>query len=152
VSDEARAREPYNVLFLCTGNSSRSIMAEAILNRIGAPCFRAYSAGSHPKGNVHLETLRLLDALGYDTSGLRSKSWDEFSDGAAFDHVITVCNNAAGEACPAIPGKPATRHWDIPDPASVTGTQTQMEAAFRHAYDMLSERISTFVKDGRCRS
>jgi arsenate reductase len=135
----------YNVLFLCTGNSARSIMAEAILNRIGPPRFRASSAGSHPTGKVHPETLRLLNALRYDTSSLRSKSWDEFTDGTAFDHIVTVCNNAAGEVCPAIPGKPARMHWDIPNPASVRATKPQMEAAFRQVYDMLSERIGAFV-------
>jgi protein-tyrosine-phosphatase len=134
------------VLFICTGNSARSIMAEAILNTIGPPRFRAYSAGSHPKGNVHPETLRLLNALGHDTSSLRSKSWDEFADGTAFDHIVTVCNKAAGEVCPIIPGKPAKTHWDIPDPTSVSGTQIQIEAAFRQAYDMLLERIRTFIR------
>ena len=151
MSDSGSARDRQNVLFLCTGNSSRSIMAEAILNRIGPPRFEAYSAGSHPKGKVHPQTLRLLNALGYDTSGLRSKSWDEFTDGPAFDRIITVCNNAAGEACPVIAGKPAKLHWDIPDPASVSGTQAQMEAAFRRTYDMLFERIIAFVTDDRCR-
>jgi protein-tyrosine-phosphatase len=146
MSDKGCAGDPYSVLFLCTGNSSRSIMAEAILNRIGPPRFRAYSAGSHPKGNVHPETLRLLNALGYDTSRLRSKSWDAFTKGTAFDHIVTVCNTVAGEVCPVIPGKPATMHWDIPDLSSVSGTQLQMEAAFRQAYDILSERIGTFVR------
>ena len=139
--------KPYNVLFLCTGNSARSIIAEAILNKVGAGRFRAYSAGSQPKGQVHPQTLRLLNELGYDTSGLRSKSWDEFAfgDGPAFDTVITVCNNAAGEACPVIPGKPAKVHWDIPDPAAVRGSPAEIEAAFRQAYDMLAERIEAFA-------
>lgn len=138
---------PHNVLFLCTGNSARSIMAEAILNRIGQGKFRAHSAGSQPKGKVHPQTLRLLNDLGHDISGLRSKSWDEFAGqgGIAFDYIITVCNNAAGEACPIIPGKPAKAHWDIPDPAAVPGTQDEIEAAFRQAYAMLGERIETFA-------
>src|SRR5947209_1602910 len=136
----------HSILFLCTGNSARSIMAEAILNKIGRGRFRAYSAGSQPKGEVHAETLRLLQSLGHETSGLRSKSWDEFAqDGPEMDHVITVCNNAAGETCPIIPGKPAKAHWDIPDPAAVTGSSEQVSAAFRNAYQMLSERIAAFV-------
>jgi arsenate reductase len=135
------------VLFLCTGNSARSIMAEAILNRVGAGRFVAYSAGSRSKGQVHPETLVLLNRYGYPTAGLRSKSWDEFASpiGTAFDHIITVCNNAAGETCPIIPGKPAKDHWDIPDPAAATGTRDQIEAAFKSAYDLLSDRIDTFV-------
>jgi protein-tyrosine-phosphatase len=136
---------PSHVLFLCTGNSARSLMAEAILNRIGAPRFRAWSAGSHPKGSVHPEALRLLRTLGYDTAGLRSKSWDEFTGGIAFDHVITVCNNAAAEACPLIPGMPAKLHWDIPDPASARGSAAEIEAAFRAVHDVLAERIRMFV-------
>jgi arsenate reductase len=145
MSDKASAGGARNVLFLCTGNSARSILAEAIMNRIGPPGFQACSAGSHPKGKVHLETLRLLNALGYDTSGLRSKSWETFTDGPASHLVITVCNNAAGEVCPAIPGKPARMHWDIPDPTSVNGTKPQIEAAFRQAYDTLLERVRTFI-------
>jgi arsenate reductase len=132
-----------NVLFICTGNSARSLMAEAILNRIGPPRFHARSAGSHPKGTVHPEALRLLGSLGYDASGLRSKSWDEFTDGMAFDRIITVCNNAAGEVCPVIPGEPAKAHWDIPDPASAKGSQ---EAAFRQVYDLLTTQIGTLVR------
>ena len=136
-----------NVLFLCTGNSARSIMAEAILNRIGEGRFRAYSAGSQPKGQVHPQTLALLAQLGHDTSAMRSKSWDEFArrDGLSFDAVITVCNNAAGETCPTIPGKPAKRHWDIPDPAAVHGSPTEIEMAFRQVYDMLASRIEAFA-------
>lgn len=139
--------QPQNVLFLCTGNSARSILAEAILNKVGAGRFRAYSAGSQPKGQVHPETLRLLSGLGYDTAALRSKSWDEFArqDGLAFDHIITVCSNAAGEVCPIIPGKPAKEHWDIPDPAGVSGMREQVAAAFRNACGMRSERIGAFV-------
>lgn len=138
---------PLNVLFLCTGNSARSIMAEALLNQIGRGRFRAYSAGSQPKGQVHPETLRLLTRLGHDTSALRSKSWDEFAgqDGPEFDYIITVCNNAAGEACPIIPGKPAKAHWDIPDPAAVRGDQQDVEQAFRAAYGMLADRIETLA-------
>ena len=141
----------HNVLFLCTGNSARSIMAEAILNKIGKGKFRAYSAGSQPKGQVHPETLRLLEREGYDTSGLRSKSWNEFAgrDDLAFEHVITVCNNAAGETCPIIPGKPAKAHWDIPDPAAVKGSPALIEAAFRQAYGMLKERIEALAADSR---
>ena len=144
-SETKSGGEPYRVLLLCTGNSARSSMAEAILNRIGTPRFQAFSAGSHPKGNVHPQVLRLLHALGHDTSGLRSKSWDEFTHGMAFDHIITVCGKAAGEACPTIPGRPAKLHWDIPDPASMSGTAAQTEAAFRQAYDMLLERIAAFM-------
>ena len=135
-----------NVLFLCIGNSARSIMAEALLNKIGEGRFSAYSAGSRPKGQLHPETIRLLKQMGHDTSGLRSKSWDEFArSGIEFEHIITVCNNAAGEACPIIPGKPAKEHWDIPDPAAVQGTRDEIEAAFRQVYAMLTERIRAFV-------
>ena len=136
-----------NVLFLCTGNSARSIIAEAILNRVGRGRFRAYSAGSHPARAVNPRTLKLLDGLGYDISDLRSKSWNEFAsqNNIAFDHIVTVCNNAAGEACPIIPGKPAKIHWDIPDPAAVKGSPAEIEAAFQRAYDMLSEKIEAFA-------
>jgi protein-tyrosine-phosphatase len=138
---------PRTVLFLCTGNSARSILAEAILNRRAPGRFKAYSAGSRPKGDVHPETLHLLNNLGYETSGLRSKSWDEFAgaDGHRFDYIVTVCNNAAGEPCPIIPGSPAKEHWDIPDPAAATGTQAEIEDAFKTAYAMLVERIEEFV-------
>jgi arsenate reductase len=121
-------------------------MAEAILNRIGPPRFHACSAGSHLKSAVHPEALRLLNSLGYNTAGLRPKSWDEFTDGTAFSHVITVCSSAAGEVCPIIAGKPAKTHWDVPNPASVKGTPTEIEAAFRQAYDMLSEQFEAFVR------
>jgi arsenate reductase (thioredoxin) len=141
------ASNPINVLFLCTGNSARSILAEAILNEIGNGRFRAYSAGSNPKGQVHPETLRLLQRKGIATSGLRSKSWDEFAraDGIRFDHIITVCNNAAGEVCPVIPGKRARMHWDIPDPAAVHGSAAEIATAFKQTYSMLAERIGTLI-------
>jgi protein-tyrosine-phosphatase len=139
--------KPYNVLFLCTGNSARSIMAEAILNRIGAGKFRAYSAGSQPKGQPHPETIRLLQSLDYDTSAFRSKSWNEFAKpGApALDFVFTVCDNAAGEACPFWPGQPMTAHWGIPDPAEATGTPAEIALAFKDAYRMLHQRIAIFA-------
>jgi len=139
--------ESYNVLFLCTGNSARSIIAEAILNKVGAGKFRAYSAGSHPKGRVHPETLRLLQSLGYDTSILRSKSWGEFAGRGAprLDFVFTVCDNAAGEACPFWPGQPMTAHWGIPDPAQATGTPAEVALAVKDAYRMLNQRIGIFT-------
>jgi arsenate reductase (thioredoxin) len=139
--------EPYNVLFLCTGNSARSIMAEAILNRLGAGKFRAYSAGSHPKGRVHPEAIRLLQSLGHDTPGLRSKSWSEFADPGAplLDFVFTVCDNAAGEACPLWPGQPMTAHWGVPDPAEAKGTEAEIALAFKDAYRMLNRRIDIFA-------
>jgi len=138
--------EPYNVLFLCTGNSARSIMAEAILNRVGAGKFRAFSAGSHPKGQVHPQALRLLQSLGHETSGLRSKSWSELAGPGAprLDFVFTVCDNAAGEACPLWPGQPMTAHWGIPDPAEATGTPAEIALAFKEAYCMLERRIGIF--------
>jgi len=137
----------YNVLFLCTGNSARSILAEAILNRTGAGKFRAYSAGSQPKGQVNPSTLRLLDNLGFDTSGFRSKSWNEFArPGApALDFIFTVCDDAAGETCPIWPGQPMTAHWGIADPAAVTGTPGEIAAAFSAAYRMLERRIAAFA-------
>ena len=141
------ADRPFNVLFLCTGNSARSIMAEAILNKLGAGKFRAFSAGSQPKGWVHPETLRLLQSLGYDTSRFRSKSWSEFADPGAplLDFVFTVCDNAAKEVCPVWPGQPMTAHWGVPDPAAVTGAPEQIERAFRDAFMMLDRRISLFL-------
>jgi protein-tyrosine-phosphatase len=137
----------YSVLFLCTGNSARSIMAEAILNRLGAEKFRAFSAGSQPKGQVHAETIRLLQGLGHDTSGFRSKSWTEFAKpGApALDFVFTVCDNAAGETCPVWPGQPMTAHWGIPDPAEATGNAAEVALAFKDAYRMLHQRIGVFA-------
>ncbi len=143
----AMAEQPLNVLFLCTGNSARSIMAEAILDKLGAGKFRAYSAGSQPKGEVNPETLRLLASLGYDTAPLRSKSWGEFAKpGApALDFVFTVCDNAAGEACPVWPGQPMTAHWGVPDPAEASGTPAEVALAFKDAYRMLHQRIAVFA-------
>jgi len=137
----------YNVLFLCTGNSARSVMAEAILNRVGAGKFRACSAGSQPKGKVHPETLRLLQALGYDVSGFRSKSWDEFARPGAprFDFVFTVCDSAAAEACPVWPGQPLTAHWGVPDPAAAVGSPAEIALAFKDAYRMLHQRVAAFT-------
>jgi protein-tyrosine-phosphatase len=141
------ADNPFNVLFLCTGNSSRSIMAEAILNKLGAGKFRAFSAGSQPKGWVHPETLRLLQSLGYDTSRFRSKSWSEFADPGAplLDFVFTVCDSAAGETCPVWPGQPMTAHWGIPDPAEAKGSAAEIALAFKDAYRMLNQRIGIFT-------
>jgi protein-tyrosine-phosphatase len=138
---------PFNVLFLCTGNSARSIMAEAILSKVGAGKFRAYSAGSTPKGQVHPESVHLLESLGYDTSGLRSKSWNEFATpgGPPLDFVFTVCGNAAGETCPVWPGQPMTAHWGIPDPAAATGSPAEVALAFKDAYRMLHQRIGVFT-------
>ncbi len=138
---------PFNVLFLCTGNSARSIMAEAILNKIGSGKFRAFSAGSQPKGRVHPEALQLLQSRGHETSGLRSKSWSEFADPGAtlLDFVFTVCDNAAGEACPVWPGQPMTAHGGIPDPAASTGTPAETAVAFKDAYRMLNQRIGAFA-------
>ena len=139
--------ESYNVLFLCTGNSARSVIAEAILNKLGAGKFRSFSAGSQPKGRVHPETIRLLQGLGYDTSGFRSKSWDEFTAASApqFDFVFTVCDNAAAESCPLWPGQPMTAHWGVPDPAEATGTDAEIALAFKEAYRMLNQRIGIFT-------
>ena len=141
------ADRPFNVLFLCTGNSARSIMAEAILNKLGAGKFSAHSAGSQPKGQVHPETIRLLQDLGYDTSGFRSKSWNEFAKPGApsLDFAFTVCDNAAGETCPIWPGQPMTAHWGIPDPAAVEGTEAEIASAFRDAYLLLQRRIELFA-------
>lgn len=136
----------YNVLFLCTGNSARSVIGEAILNKVGAGRFRAYSAGSQPKGQVHPETIKLLQGLGYDTSGFRSKSWAEFAQPGApiFDFVFTVCDSAAAESCPIWPGQPMTAHWGIPDPAEATGTPAEIAVAFKEAYRLLNQRIGVF--------
>ncbi len=137
----------YNVLFLCTGNSARSVIAEAILNRLGNGKFKAYSAGSMPKGDVHPETLALLKRLNYDTSGFRSKSWDEFAQPGSppLDFVFTVCDNAAGEVCPIWPGQPMSAHWGIPDPAAATGSQVDVARAFANAYGAMNNRIAVFV-------
>jgi arsenate reductase len=135
----------YNVLFLCTGNSARSIIAEAILNKSSGGRFRAYSAGSHPKGQVHPETLRLLRSLGYDTAGLRSKSWLEFLKAPQFDFVFTVCDNAAAETCPVWPGQPLTAHWGVPDPAEASGAPAEIAMAFKEAYRLLNQRIGIFA-------
>jgi protein-tyrosine-phosphatase len=137
----------YNVLFLCTGNSARSIMAEAILNRLGQGKFSAYSAGSQPKGAPHPQTVALLSSLGYDTGKIRSKSWNEFAqaDAPALDFVFTVCDNAAGETCPFWPGQPMTAHWGVPDPAAATGNAAEIGLAFKDAYRMLHQRIAIFA-------
>jgi len=137
----------YNVLFLCTGNSARSIMAEAILNRIGAGRFRAYSAGSDPRGAINPHALELLRGLKYPTGGLRSKSWDEFATRHApqFDFVFTVCDRAAAEPCPLWPGQPMTAHWGVPDPAAVEGSEVEIRIAFADTYRMLDNRIGIFV-------
>ena len=137
----------YNVLFLCTGNSARSIMAEAILNRKGPPNFKAYSAGSHPSGLVRAEALKQIELSRASTNGLRSKSWDEFAkpDAPRMDFVFTVCDNAASEVCPVWPGQPMTAHWGIPDPAAVTGSPEQIERSFRDAFMILERRITLFL-------
>ena len=137
----------YNVLFLCTGNSARSIMAEAMLNKLGEGRFRAFSAGSHPKGEINPFALRLLKELEFPTEGLRSKSWDEFAAPGApvLDFVFTVCDNAAGEACPAWPGQPMTAHWGIEDPAAVEGLDIDKEKAFVTAMRYLRNRIGVFI-------
>jgi arsenate reductase len=137
----------YNILFLCTGNSARSIIAEAIMNRTGADRFTAYSAGSHPKGSVNPHAIALLEKLDYRTGGLRSKSWDEFaaSDSPELDFVITVCDDAAGEVCPAWPGQPMTAHWGMPDPAAVKGSEVDIALAFADTYRMLNNRIGAFA-------
>jgi len=137
----------YNVLFLCTGNSARSIMAEAILNLKGKSNFTGYSAGSHPSGSVRPESLRQLETAHIPTVGLRSKAWDEFSQPGApkLDFVFTVCDNAANEVCPVWPGQPMTAHWGVPDPAAVRGTEAEVVRAFRDAFFILDRRIGLFL-------
>jgi arsenate reductase len=137
----------YNVLFLCTGNSARSILAEALLNFKGCPNFRAYSAGSHPSGTVRPEALKQLGTAHISTNGLRSKSWEEFAkpDAPKLDFVFTVCDNAAKEVCPVWPGQPMTAHWGVADPAAVTGSEKEIERAFRDAFTTLDRRIALFL-------
>ena len=137
----------YNVLFLCTGNSARSVMAEVVLNREGRGRFRAFSAGSHPTGRVHPYTLDLLRGLNFRTEGLRSKSWDEFAAPGApqLDFVFTVCDSAAGEVCPIWPGQPMTAHWGFPDPAAFVGSEAEKRAIFADVFRMISRRIGIFV-------
>jgi protein-tyrosine-phosphatase len=141
------ARQTFNVLFLCTGNSARSIMAEVMLNAMGQGRFHAFSAGSHPKGAVHPHAIQLLQKNRLPTEGLRSKGWDEFArPGApALDFVFTVCDQAAGEMCPVWPGQPMTAHWGIEDPAAVRGTDQDVHRAFFRAYNQLHHRLSIFV-------
>jgi len=141
------ADRPYNVLFLCTGNSARSLMAEALIKQWAQGRFRGFSAGSHPKGAVHPIALQLLKKMNLSTEGLRSKSWDEFAapDGPPLDFVFTVCDNAAGEVCPYWPGQPMTAHWGVPDPAAVGGSETEKWVAFRDAFRMLDNRIRIFT-------
>lgn len=137
----------YNILFLCTGNSARSILAEAIMKRVGGDRFNAFSAGSQPRGEVNPHALALLKKLDYDTSSFRSKSWDEFAtpNSPKLDFVITVCDNAAGEVCPAWPGQPMTAHWGMPDPAAVEGTEVEIALAFADTYRMLNNRLGAFA-------
>ena len=139
--------KPFNILFLCTGNSARSIIAEAIMNKVGKGRFVAYSAGSHPKGEVHPQALKMLKNLGHPVEDLRSKPWDEFAAPGAPDlhFVITVCDNAAGEVCPVWPGQPISSHWGMPDPAAVTGSDAAIALAFADTYRMLNNRIGIFT-------
>jgi len=138
---------PYNVLFLCTHNSARSIIAESVMNRLGRGRFKAFSAGSQPRGQVHPFALDLLANLGHDVSGLRSKSWEEFSGPGAspLDFVFTVCDNAANEVCPVWPGQPMTAHWGVPDPSLAEGSETERRLAFADTMRMLSQRIGIFM-------
>ena len=147
MSDTIGPGKTYNVLFLCTGNSARSILGEAIMNKLGEGRFRAWSAGSQPRGEVHPMALSVLNGLGFDTAGMRSKSWDEFAvpDAPQFDFIFTVCDNAAGGACPLWPGKPVSAHWGVPDPAAVEGTDEQQRKAFLDAAITLRRRIELFL-------
>lgn len=142
----SQSEKPFNVLFLCTGNSARSILAEAIMNAVGGGRFKAYSAGSFPKGQVHPAALDLLKQSGHPVDGLRSKSWDEFAapDAPKMDFVFTVCDNAANEVCPIWPGQPMTAHWGLPDPAAVVENEVEQRLAFADTYRMLSNRIRIF--------
>jgi arsenate reductase (thioredoxin) len=143
----AVADRPYNVLFLCIGNSARSILGEAILNREGAGSFKAFSAGSHPRGEIHPRTLDLLRQLNHPVKDLRSKNWNEFAVAGApeLDFVFTVCDNAASEVCPVWPGQPMSAHWGVPDPVIVEGTEAERRFAFADAYRMLKNRIGAFI-------
>jgi arsenate reductase len=144
---EAPARKVYNVLFLCTGNSARSIMAEALMNREGEGRFKAYSAGSMPTGRVNPHAVPIVENLGFRASEFRSKSWDEFARPGAppLDFIFTVCDNAAGEVCPIWPGQPMTAHWGAPDPAAATGSEAEIAAAFADTARMLGNRIRLFL-------
>ncbi len=139
---------PLNVLILCTGNSARSVLAEAIVNRLGEGKFVGHSAGSTPKGEVHPQALALLRRLGHPTEGLRSKSWDEFAapEAPQIDFIVTVCDNAASEACPIWPGRPASAHWGMPDPAAADGAEADVARAFAETYRVLSHRIGLFLR------
>ena len=141
------AERIYNVLFLCTGNSARSILGESIVNQLGQGRFRGFSAGSQPKGEVHPYSLDLLSSLRFPVDGLSSKSWDVFAAAGAppMDFIFTVCDDAAGEACPAWPGQPMTAHWGVPDPAAAQGTEIERRAAFRQAFAALENRIRIFL-------
>jgi len=143
----SKLSKPFNVLFLCTGNSARSILAECIINSIGDGRFVGHSAGSQPKGEVHPYAIDLLKKLNYETEGLRSKSWEEFSgpDAPPLDFIFTVCDNAAREVCPIWPGQPMSAHWGVPDPATATGTEAEKRLAFTEAHRMLHNRISILV-------